>query len=116
MLIFAEPSCGACEELQPKIAEWQREYADRVAVVPISRGQVEANRDRSKRNGVTGVLLQKDRELWDAYKVTATPSAVLITGGKISSPLAAGAEAITDLVRALHAAATRQEGRSGFRR
>jgi peroxiredoxin/uncharacterized membrane protein YphA (DoxX/SURF4 family) len=98
LLVFAEPSCGACEELQPKLAQWQREYSDRLTIVPVSRGHAEANRDRGKRNGVTGIVLQKDREVWDAYQVTATPSAVLIKEGKIASPLVAGGDAIRDLV------------------
>jgi peroxiredoxin len=99
LLVFAEPGCGACEELQPKLAEWQREHSERLTVVPVSRGHVEANLDRGKRYGVTGTLMQKDREVWNAYQVTATPSAVLIKDGKIDSPLAAGPDAIGDLVR-----------------
>ena len=99
LLVFSEPACGACEELQPKLAEWQREHSERLRIVPISRGHVEANRDRSQRSGVTGVLMQKDREVWNAYQVKATPGAVLIKEGKIASPLAEGGEAIGDLVR-----------------
>lgn len=97
LLVFSEPSCGACEDLQPKLAEWQREHAERFRLIPVSRGHVEANRDRSQRSGVSGVLLQKDREVWNAYQVKATPSAVLVKDGKIASPLAEGPEAITAL-------------------
>jgi peroxiredoxin/uncharacterized membrane protein YphA (DoxX/SURF4 family) len=99
LLVFVEPACGACEDLQPKLAEWQREYSDRIQIVPVSRGHLEANRDRSKRYGVSGVLMQKDREVWNSYLVRATPSAVLIKEGKVASPLAEGPEAIQDLVR-----------------
>ena len=48
--------------------------------------------------GLTGVLLQEDREVAHAYLVDATPSAVLVTGGRIASHVVAGDEAIRSLV------------------
>src|SRR5207247_1524756 len=49
--------------------------------------------------GVTNVLLQKDREISEAYKAFGTPSAVLVRqDGTIASPLAQGADAIRALI------------------
>jgi peroxiredoxin len=98
VLVFTEPTCGACEALHPDIARWQKENGDRITVVPVSRGQVEANKQRSLEHHVSGVLLQAGREVWDAYLVTATPSAVMIKEGKISTALAVGPDAIREMV------------------
>ncbi len=55
-------------------------------------------------HGLRDVLLQANREIAEAYRVTGTPSAVLIAAsGTIASPLASGAQAITQLI---HSATT----------
>jgi thiol-disulfide isomerase/thioredoxin len=77
LLVFTEAGCGACETLKPDLAAWQAQHADRLAIVTVS-GQP---------------------ELTKAYQVNATPSAVLVSGGKIASALAEGADDIRKLVR-----------------
>ena len=77
LLVFTEAGCGACETLKPDLAAWQAEHADRLAIVTIS-GQP---------------------ELTKAYMVNATPSAVMVSGGKIASALAEGVDDIRKLVR-----------------
>jgi hypothetical protein len=48
---------------------------------------------------VTQVLLQRDREVAQAYQIQGTPSAVLVRpDGTIGSPLAQDADAIRALV------------------
>jgi peroxiredoxin len=99
VLIFSEPGCGPCTALLPEIGRWQREYAVKVVVALISRGTVEANRPKLTEYGLTHVLLQKDREVAQAYQAHGTPSAVLVRqDGTIGSPLAQGAEAIRALI------------------
>jgi len=98
LLVFTEPGCGACEALQPELALWQREYVERVAIVPVSRGEKELNRTKSAAHGLRNVLLQSDREVSEAYLVTASPSAILVVEGKIASRIAAGLDAIRALV------------------
>lgn len=98
LLVFSEPGCGACEELLPQLAGWQREHAGRLAIVPISRGEAEVNRAKSEKHQLRNMLLQKDRETSEAYMATGTPSAVLITDGRIASPVALGSDAIRALV------------------
>jgi peroxiredoxin len=99
LLAFVEPGCGACETLMPDLAQWQREHAARLRIVPISRGDREANRAKMDQHGVRGALLQTDREISQAYEVKATPSAVIVTRGKITTPLAEGTDDIRKLVR-----------------
>jgi peroxiredoxin/uncharacterized membrane protein YphA (DoxX/SURF4 family) len=98
LLVFIEPGCDACESLLPHIAEWQREPPKRLQTALISRGTVEANRAKSDQYQLLGVLLQTDREVAQAYHVDATPSGVLIAGGRITSALAVGPDAIRGLV------------------
>ena len=98
LLFFSEPGCSACDAMLADVGRWQRDHADRLKIVLISRGSVEASRDKMAAAGLTGVLLQEDREVGQAYLVTASPSAILITGGRIASPIAAGADAIRSLV------------------
>lgn len=77
LLVFTEAGCGACEALKPEIAAWQKEHAERLAIV----------------------MLSGNPEVSKAYQVNATPSAVMVSGGKIASPLTEGADDIRKLVR-----------------
>ena len=99
LLLFSEPECGACEALLPEAAQWQQDYADRLQVVLVSRDSVEANREKLGALAISPVLLQKDREVADAYGVVGTPSAVVVADDRIASPLAAGADAIRELMK-----------------
>jgi peroxiredoxin len=99
VLLFSDPGCGPCSALLPEIGRWQREHATKLVVALISRGTVEANRPKATEYGLTHVLLQKDREVAEAYQASGTPSAVLIRrDGTIGSPLAQGAEAMGALI------------------
>lgn len=98
VLVFAEPGCSACEELQSELARWQRDYERHVVIVPVSRGDFELSRLKAEIHGLRNVLLQADREVADAYRVTATPSAVLVVDGKIASRIEAGSDAIRALI------------------
>jgi peroxiredoxin/uncharacterized membrane protein YphA (DoxX/SURF4 family) len=101
VLFFTDPGCGPCTALLPEIGQWQRDHATKMVVALVSRGTVEANRAKVTEPGVTHVLLQKDREVAQAYQAHGTPSAVVVRqDGTIGSSLAQGA----DMVRALIAA------------
>ncbi len=100
VLIFTDPNCGPCNALLPEIGLWQRERAGELTISLISRGSPEENRAKSAEHGLTGILLQKDWEISEAYQVAGTPSAVLIgPDGKIASALVEGIETIRLLVR-----------------
>lgn len=99
ILTFTDPGCGPCSALLPQIANWQRDHADHVQIVLVSRGSLESNLAHAREHGVTDVLIQSDREVSQRYQVNGTPSAVLINAdGTIGSWLHGGAEAITALV------------------
>jgi peroxiredoxin len=65
----------------------------------VSRGTADENRAKSTEHGITNVLLQRDREVAEAYGEEGTPAAVVVRpDGTIGSALAAGADAIGALV------------------
>ncbi len=99
MLFFTDPNCGPCNALLPEIGRWQQEHAEKLTVSLISRGDPEENRAKAAEHGLQHVLLQKDREVSEAYQAYGTPSAVLVQpDGTIGSPVAGGAEAIRALL------------------
>ncbi|MBA3946075.1 MAG: redoxin domain-containing protein [Herpetosiphonaceae bacterium] len=99
MLIFSDPGCGPCTALLPEIARWQRDHSTKLTIAAISGGKPEDNRAKSTEHGVTHILLQKDREIANAYQAYGTPTAVIIQpDGTIGSPLAPGADAIRALL------------------
>ena len=77
LLTFTSPGCGPCAALLPVLSGWQDEHASAFSFATISA----------------------DSAVYEAYQVTGTPSAVLISAdGQIASYLAAGAEAIEQLL------------------
>jgi peroxiredoxin len=86
----------------PDIAHWQEEYANSLTVIPISRGDRKANQAKAKEFGVKPILLQKDRELAQAYQCAGTLGAIVIRpDGTVGSPVAPGAEVIKTQVAQL---------------
>ena len=98
LLLFSEPGCGACDEALPEVSQWQREYRDRLLIVPIGRGDAQTNRAKAEKHGVENMLLQAGREVANAYLAESTPSAVLVRDGRVESSLALGTDAIRGLV------------------
>lgn len=97
VLLFVDPGCKPCQDLMPEAADWRQRYADRFHLVAVSRGTVEANRQKTR--GLAHVWLQHDREALAAYRVSGTPSAVLIApDGHIASQVAGGVDQIRTLV------------------
>ena len=99
LLAFIDPGCGPCMALLPQLSVWQHENRDRVILVVISRGTVEQNLATTSMHQLKWVLLQRDHEVAASYRAHGTPSALLVdAGGRIASPVGAGADAIHRLV------------------
>ncbi len=104
LLLFSDPGCGHCHALLPQVAGWQHQHRDRLTVALATRRPAGQKAATPETHGLRDVLVQANRELAGAYQVNGTPSAVLIAAsGKIASPPAAGAQAITQLI---HSATT----------
>jgi peroxiredoxin len=99
LVLFTDPHCGPCGALTPEIASWQQAYESRFTLAVVSRGSDSDNLAKFVAAGVSGVLVQDDREVSAAYQSPATPSAVFIdAAGRIASEAAIGADAIRRLV------------------
>jgi thiol-disulfide isomerase/thioredoxin/uncharacterized membrane protein YphA (DoxX/SURF4 family) len=99
VLIFTNPTCSPCSALMPEVARWQRDYAAKLTIALLSHGSHQANGATMAEHRITHVLLQCNNEIDNLYKVSGTPSAVLIrSDGTIGSLLAKGPEAIRSLV------------------
>ena len=98
VLVFSDPNCGPCDALGPKLEELHRERPD-LQVLMISRGTVEANRQKMKQSGATfPVVLQEAWEISRAYGTFATPVGYLIDKqGVIAAEVAVGPDAIVAL-------------------
>lgn len=93
LLVFAGAGCGACHELLPTLARWEREHAGRLSVAVVS------DRPLGAPDGPRRVLLDPDGAALAAYGIAATPSAVLIgADGRVAAAPAEGAGEIAALV------------------
>jgi peroxiredoxin len=91
LLVFSDPDCGPCEQVAPALEQLHRDRRD-LAVVMISRRDVEANRRKVAAQGLTfPVVLQKSWEISRLYGMFATPIGYLIDEkGVIVADVAAG--------------------------
>jgi hypothetical protein len=111
MVVFADPGCCECRQLFPHVGRWQEALATRLTIVLISNDDVLTSRVLCDTYGISNVLLQSDFAVLDAYRMPATPSAVIVDrDGSIASDTATGYLMIHALVRlALRRTATRSE-------
>src|SRR5262249_54060063 len=100
LLLFTNPNCGPCLSLMPEVVHWHRDHAPALRVVLVSEGSVADNRAKVARRHSPPVLVQKGREVAEAYEAYGTPAAVLVRpAGTAGSPLAMGVDRVRALVR-----------------
>ena len=99
LLVFSDPGCAPCMALAPKLEQTHRATPG-LRVLMISRGDVQANRDKVKEFDLTfPVVLQRHWEISRAYGMFATPICYLIDGdGLLASDATVGESAILGLV------------------
>ncbi len=99
VLIFSDPDCGPCTAMLPDIGRWQRDQAGALTIAVLSRGTTEDNRAKTSDLNLSGVLLQRDREVMTAYGAIGTPSAVVVRpDGTIAERLAQAEAEIRQLI------------------
>jgi thiol-disulfide isomerase/thioredoxin/uncharacterized membrane protein YphA (DoxX/SURF4 family) len=99
LLVFTSPTCGPCRGLLPSLSRWQEEHRERLTLATLSSGDRAAIRTEAEEHGLAWALVDEDLAVYEAYQATGTPSAVLVSpDGRIASYVAAGAEAIEELV------------------
>lgn len=100
LLTFVRPTCGPCALLFPSLGRWQSSLGDRITIATISSGSVTDNRPAADEHGLVTMLLERADEVMTAYRVSATPTAVLVTAtGEIGTEPAVSDQAIEGLVR-----------------
>ncbi len=99
LFFFVSPDCGPCKALYPEIRKWQQEFGDRLDMVFVTTGTLEANQKQyGDAEGIT-VLLQEKRELAEILKSQWTPAALFVNAsGMISSYVSTGDKAINTLI------------------
>ena len=98
LLVFSDPHCGPCQELAPRLQELHVSRTD-LAVLMVSRGDVEDNRRKLEELGLTFPIgLQKKWEVSLKYAMFATPIGYVIDEqGVLASDVAVGIEPIMGL-------------------
>jgi uncharacterized membrane protein YphA (DoxX/SURF4 family)/thiol-disulfide isomerase/thioredoxin len=99
VLLFWNPGCGFCQQLLPALRTWVDQRPDDApSLLVIAAGSAEDNRAQGL--AVT-VLLDADFSTAREFGATGTPQAVLVgPDGRIASPLARGADAVSRLLDA----------------
>jgi thiol-disulfide isomerase/thioredoxin len=104
LLVFVNPACTACERVLPRLARWQEQLGDRVAVLAISHGDLDQNRAKAERTHFPPAryLVQEEHEVSAMFGVERVPLALHVgADGSLASPVAGGAEAIGELLDAV---------------
>jgi hypothetical protein len=100
LLVFTGPLCTPSRELLPELARWQRSLADHLTLATVTHGDPEHHAYEVGVLGMHKVGIQCDFVTTRAYRVTGTPSAVLISpDGRIAAPVAQAGHAIEAVVR-----------------
>jgi peroxiredoxin len=110
LLVFSDPNCGPCDALAPELADLGRVHGDDgVAIVMVSRGDVDENRRKADDHGIDfPVLVQPGWQVSKQYCIFETPVAFLIDeDGVIAEEVARGSTEILALVH--EALAARRE-------
>lgn len=99
-LVFVSPACGPCAALLPEIGRWQAALEERMTIALISSGSSLDNQIAKDKHGLRNLLLQEDAEVMDAYRVSGTPGAVVVTPeGRVASVAVEGVYGIEPLIR-----------------
>jgi len=96
LLVFSDVTCGPCQALAPDLVRLNQ---DGVRVVMVSRGDLDANREKATEHGIDfPVLLQRSWEVSKEYAMFATPIGYLVDRkGVILEDVAVGGDAIKAL-------------------
>jgi hypothetical protein len=98
-LVFSDSECGACAGLAPQLARLREAREGSLEIALITRGGVAENRAQLNGSRFEHVLLQREREVLEAYRVDAVPSATIVDPqGRIASPTVRGDLAIDELL------------------
>jgi methylamine dehydrogenase accessory protein MauD len=100
LLVFTHQGCGPCTLLLPELARWQAALSEKITVAVVSGGGKELHQALKAEHAFSDLLLQEDMEVFERYKMVATPGAVLISNdGRIDGASVFGSFAVEQLTR-----------------
>jgi peroxiredoxin len=102
LLVHWSPACGFCELIADELASLQEPLRrGGTTLAMVSHGDVESNREFAEAHGLDcPILLQDGSRQVSAFRGLGTPVAYLLDEqGRVSEPLAVGADAVPDLAR-----------------
>lgn len=95
VVLFWDPDCGFCARMTPRLQRWDLESDGTRPLLVVTSGRPEQARDL----GLRAPVLVADGTVMRAFGATGTPMAVAFDGeGRVASPLAAGEQAVLDLL------------------
>lgn len=118
LLVFSDPTCAPCQAMAPDLERLHAGQADDgLEVLMVSRGDVDANREKAQEHGLTlPILIQSGWQVSKQYALFGTPVGYLIDEqGVVAKSAGVGAAEIMKLVGAQGAAkrsSKRKRGRS----
>jgi uncharacterized membrane protein YphA (DoxX/SURF4 family)/thiol-disulfide isomerase/thioredoxin len=99
-LLQVSPTCGPCKTFLPEVVRWRERLAGQLEIITVSSAKLEDSRELAEELGISDMLVAENGEMRESFRVSPTPSAVLIDGeGRIAAAPAAGAVAIEELIR-----------------
>jgi peroxiredoxin/uncharacterized membrane protein YphA (DoxX/SURF4 family) len=99
VLEFIEPGCTACGPLLPILARWQSALSERVTIAVVTIGSPE-QRSTWDEYGISDVLLDESKDVFRAFNVDSTPTAIAVdVDGRVGSAPAGGLHAPEVLIR-----------------
>lgn len=99
-MVFVSPNCAPCRLMAPDLAGWQRTLSDRLSIVLIASGPAAETRAFAQRHKMTDVLIQKEAEVFNAYRANASPSIVIVNrDGTIGSRIRSSQGIVEGVVR-----------------
>ncbi len=99
LLVFSQPSCGACHALLDDLIEWRVRLDDRLTIALVDQASAAPAPGSAAERATDHLLLDGSGAVASTYGVTATPSAVLIGGdGRMASATARGGDEIEELI------------------
>ena len=97
LAIFWNPGCGFCQQMLADLKALERDPpANGPRLVVISSGDPEQTREHGLRSQV---MVDPEGRAMNAFGAHGTPMGVMIENGRIASAVAAGADAVLELVR-----------------
>jgi thiol-disulfide isomerase/thioredoxin len=100
VLVFVSTACGPCLEMLPLLAGWQQSLSASLTVAAIFAGEPAEIERLVEEHGLELALAQHLDEVFELYRMRATPSGVLIRpDGTIAVAAAEGGVGIEALIR-----------------